>query len=335
MAASTLSHFAYYIVVEGNIYQEIEPWIISLMKSNVLYFGNNLSVLRDRNRIPENSVDLIYLDPPFNSNRNYFVLFKDRTGKSSAAHEQAFEDTWSWTEETETLYKELITTCPNQNLVITAKALREFLKESPIMAYLVAMAIRLIEMHSTLKETGTLYLHCDPTASHYLKIILDAIFSPLNFKNEIVWKRVNSKGNVQRKFGSIHDIILCYVKKKGSETWNQIYRPLREEYIESTYNNVEVQTGRRYSLDNLTASMQRASKGQIYAWKGKTPPPTRCWIYAIDRMVELEKEGRLVYSKTGYPRYKRYLDENPGEKVPDIWDDIHQISPKESLGYPT
>jgi site-specific DNA-methyltransferase (adenine-specific) len=192
-----------------------------------------------------------------------------------------------------------------------------------------------VEMRRVLKKTGSVYLHCDPTASHYLKLVMDATFGAQNFKNEIIWKRINAKGNVQRKFGAIHDILLVYARTLGHEQWNQLYRPLNAEYVEKFYRFVEPETGRHYALDNLTAAMSRASKGQIYEWRGKRPPATRCWVYAADKMEELEKQGRIVYSSNGYPRYKRYLDENPGEKIPDIWEDILIASGRESLGYPT
>lgn len=146
------------------------------MKTNVLYFGNNLEVLRDR--IPDDSVDLCYIDPPFNSSKNYFVLFKDRTGKASAAQEEAFEDTWSWTEESQAAYHEIVVEGRNRDLATTVEALRAFLHETPMMAYLVSMTIRLVEIHRVLKATGSFYLHADPTASHYLKLVLDIIFGP-------------------------------------------------------------------------------------------------------------------------------------------------------------
>lgn len=150
-------------------------------------FGNNLSVLRER--IPDESVDLIYNDPPFNSSRNFSLLFKDRTGRDSQAQSDAFDDTWSWTDESEAAFKELVTNCPNLDLSTTIETLRTFLHETPMMAYIVAMVIRLLEMHRVLKSTGSMALHCDATANHYLKIILDVIFGPRNFSNHITWKR--------------------------------------------------------------------------------------------------------------------------------------------------
>ncbi len=300
--------------------------------NNTLYYGDNLKILREY--IQDESVDLIYLDPPFNSNRSYNVLFKNENGTDSEAQLTAFDDTWHWDFYAAKTYHELVTTAsPEVSTMIGA--LREFIGTNQMMAYLVMMTARLIELHRVLKSTGSLYLHCDPTASHYLKIILDTIFGGDNFKNEVVWQRINAKGNVQRKFGAVHDIIFVYAKKLGSEKWNQVYRPLNPGYVEKTYRYIEEGTGRRYMSDNLTASMSRASSGQIYEWKGKRPPSTRCWVYAKDKMEELDRQGRILYSKTGYPRFKRYLDENPGEKIPDTWTDINVAFGKESLGYPT
>ena len=299
---------------------------------NTLYYGDNLPILRKY--VADESVDIIYLDPPFNSNRSYSVMFKDESGSDSHAQITAFEDTWHWTFETEQTYQELIASGPHR-VGFMVGALREALGTNQMMAYLVMMAARLVELYRVLKPTGTLYLHCDPTADHYLRMILETIFDSHNFKNEIIWQRINAKGNVQRKFGAIHDVIISYAKHLGEETWNQLYRPLDPAYVADMYRYVEEGTGRRYRHDNLTAPSLRASKGQKYVWNGIKLPKTRCWVYAKDKMEELEREGRIVYSKTGYPNYKRYLDENQGEKLPDLWTDIHVASGHESLGYPT
>ena len=206
------------------------------MKTNVLYFGNNLSVLRER--ISDESIDLIYNDPPFNSNRNFFVLFKDRTGKESQAQSNAFEDTWSWTDESEATYKEIITTCPNRDLATTIEALRAFLHETPMMAYLVAMAIRLVEMHRVLKATGSMALHCDATASHYLKIILDIIFSPRNFCNHITWKRSDGHNDAKKQFPAISDHILLY-RKSDKQTFNKQFAPHADQTLQDWYQFLE------------------------------------------------------------------------------------------------
>ena len=303
---------------------------------NTLYFGDNLELLK--NHIADNSVDLIYLDPPFNSNRDYNVLFKEQSGSESPAQIKAFGDTWNWAGAA-SAWHDFATICPVPKVYELMQGFRNAIGENDVMAYLVMMAPRLYHLHRVLKPTGSLYLHCDPTASHYLKTILDCIFGVKNFKNEVIWQRITSKGNVQRKFGAVHDTILYYAKQRGTEVWNQQYSALREEYTNTFYRHTDIDpiTGeeRKYSLGDLTASMQRASKGQIYEWKGVTPPPSRCWVYAKDKMDKLYEDGKIVITRNGFPRLKRYLDENMGEKVSDIWDDIYQISAKEYLGYPT
>ncbi|MDP2984413.1 MAG: DNA methyltransferase [Candidatus Latescibacter sp.] len=270
------------------------PW------KNKLYYGDNLRIMREY--LDDESVDLIYLDPPFNSKATYNVLFREKNGSDSSAQITAFDDTWHWDAAAAETYHDLVTRGP-QKLAALMDAFHSFLGQNDMIAYLAMMAARLVEMRRVLKPTGSIYLHCDPTASHYLKIVLDSIFGGENYKNEIIWQRINAKGNVQRKFGAVHDVILLYAKILGKEQWNQVYRPLDQSYIDKTYRFIEEGTGRKYSLDNLTASMQRASTGQIYEWKGKRPPATRCWVYAVDRMEELDRQGRIIYSKNGYPRF--------------------------------
>src|SRR5687768_10221605 len=177
---------------------------------NALFYGDNLPILRDY--IPSESVDLVYLDPPFNSNRNYSVLFKNEKGMESEAQITAFEDSWHWNQSAEDTYRELVTDAPDRvgKMII---AMRDFIGENQMMAYLVMMAARLVELHRVLKPTGSLYLHCDPTASHYLKIVLDAIFGPKCFSNEIVWGRTNARSTDQR-WPRLHDVILFYTKSQ-------------------------------------------------------------------------------------------------------------------------
>ena len=180
---------------------------------NRLYYGDNLEILRSREYFPDEYVDLIYLDPPFNSNRNYNVLFRSESGIDSEAQITAFEDTWHWGETAEDTYRDLITDAPEK--VSTAiEALLNLIERNQMMAYLVMMTARLVELRRVLKPTGSLYLHCDPTASHYLKIVLDAIFGVENFRNEIVWKRTSAHNDAKR-FGKIHDVIFYY--SKGSD----------------------------------------------------------------------------------------------------------------------
>src|SRR5215211_6836121 len=171
--------------------------------TNTLFYGDNLPILREY--IPDKSIDLVYLDPPFNSNRNYNVLFRDESGREAEAQIEAFEDTWHWSEAAEDTYHELVTEGSDE-ISKAISALRDLIGTNQVMAYLVMMAARLVELHRVLKPTGSLYLHCDPTSSHYLKILMDAIFDPTNFRNEIIWRRTGSHGKVKR-YGPIHDTI--------------------------------------------------------------------------------------------------------------------------------
>ena len=303
------------------------------MEGNILYYGDNLDILREH--IPDNSIDLVYLDPPFGSRQNYNVLFKEEDGSASAAQVHAFEDTWHWNQASEDALSDMIRNAP-PNLVDLMNGLLSFLGRNQFTAYLVMMAPRLLELHRVLRSTGSLYLHCDPTASHYLKIILDQIFDVRNYRNEITWKRTTAHSNVGKRYGVITDSILFYVKT-SNYTWNQQYSPYSEEHIRKSYRHVEEETGRHYASRDLTASMQRASSGQLYEWKHIRPPSSRCWSYAKEQMEKLEAEGRIIYSKTGYPRQKVYLDEMPGIPLQNIWTDISTISSwsSERLGYPT
>lgn len=300
---------------------------------NTLYYGDNLDILRDH--IPTASVDLVYLDPPFNSNRSYNVLFREESGKESEAQITAFDDTWHWNHATEQLYTELVTDI-NGDVGAMIGALRGVIGENQMMAYLVMMAARLVQLHRVLKPTGSLYLHCDPSASHYLKVVLDTIFGAQNFRNDINWKRTSAHANVGQRYAVVQDRLLFYSKSE-QWTWNAPYLPYSDAYIKSHYSQVEPSTGRRYTTRDVTASMQRASSGQLYEWRGIRPTPSRCWAMAKEKMEELDAAGRLVYSGQGMPRMKLYLDDMPGTPCDDIWLDVPPINSQaqERLGYPT
>jgi site-specific DNA-methyltransferase (adenine-specific) len=195
------------------------------MNTNTLYYGDNLKILRKY--VSDESVDLIYLDPPFNSKRAYNVIFKDQTGKDEPAQIQAFEDTWQWTQDTQETYDEIMGGKFPVELKNVMEAFKGFLDRNNLMAYLTMMAIRLVEMHRVLKDTGSIYLHCDPTASHYLKILMDQVFGVKNFRNEIVW-RYRRWPSKQKNFQRMHDTVLRYSKTPNSK-WNQLYDPLSEE----------------------------------------------------------------------------------------------------------
>ena len=231
---------------------------------NRLYYGDNLEILRSREYFPDECVDLIYLDPPFNSNRDHNVLFKEESGEDSEAQITAFEDTWHWGETAEATYRELITGAPEK--VSTAiEALMNLINRNQMMAYLVMMTARLVELHRVLKPTGSLYLHCDPTASHYLKIVLDSIFGPIRFRNEIIWKRTSAH-NDARRYGSVHDILLYYTKSEEF-TWNETFTEFDEKYLKRFRHSDP--DGRVWTDDNLTAK-GLSGGGYTYEYKGAT-----------------------------------------------------------------
>ena len=209
---------------------------------NTLYYGDNLSILREY--FEGESVDLIYLDPPFNSNRSYNVLFKEESGREAEAQITAFEDTWHWGPTTEKTYQDLVT-LGDAPISGAMSAYRQSIGANQMMAYLVMITARLTELHRILKPTGSLYLHCDPTASHYLRIVLDAIFSPRFFRNEIIWKRSAAHGG-SVSYNNIHDVLLYYSKTERP-TWNSPRSAHDESYIKSHYSNVD-EDGRPYQL---------------------------------------------------------------------------------------
>lgn len=303
------------------------------METNVLYYGDNLEILRKY--IPDDSIDLIYLDPPFNSKKDYNVLFKENDTSWSPAQIKAFEDTWRWDSRAEETYQEIITKAP-MKLAKLISAMRDGIGANDVMAYLVNMAARLAELHRILKPTGSLYLHCDPTASHYLKLILDQIFGPINFRNEIVWKRSSAHSDIgqgAKHMGRLHDIIFFY-SKSDSYICNMQFTGYKQQYIDSFYRFIESGTGRRYTLDNIVGPGGKSKGNPYYEFLGVT----RYWRYSKERMQELYEQGRIIQSKPGaVPRYKRYLDEMSGVPLQDIWDDIPPIGSqaKERLGYPT
>jgi site-specific DNA-methyltransferase (adenine-specific) len=299
---------------------------------NQLFFGDNLEILRS-GRIPVASVDLIYLDPPFNSNATYNVLFAEKTGEKSAAQITAFEDTWQWGPEAAADFDDVVRG-DRPRLAALLRAIREFLGQNAMMAYLARMAARLTEMHRVLKPTGSLYLHCDPTASHYLKMVLDAIFGTKYFRNEIIWKRANAH-NDPKRFGRISDTIFYY-SKTDKVIWNTQHTEYREEYYESHFKKDE--DGRYYRTVPLDAPRHgEGSANLIYEWKGKKPASTRTWAVRRETMEQYEREGLIRYTKTGTPTLLQYADKMPGVPLQNIWTDIAPVNPQaiERLGYPT
>lgn len=304
---------------------------------NQLYFGDNLTILREH--VPDESVDLVYLDPPFNSNATYNVLFGEQDGSRSQAQIAAFEDTWEWGTEAEATFKDVVLDRPGK-LADFLQALRGVLKTSNMMAYLTMMTPRLLELHRVLKSAGSLYLHCDPTASHYLKMLMDVVFSPTNFRNEITWKRrigMSSAVHKSNRFGVCTDIILFYAKTQNAAFHVQYNKDSEEcqRYIEERYKFVDEQ-GRRYRKSPLTNPAVRPNLQ--YEYKGY-PPPEKGWAVSRKVMEEMDRQGRLVFpaDKTRRIERKMYLDEYQGQPVQNLWIDVPFVNPmaQERLGYPT
>lgn len=299
-----------------------EAKTLDLSRNHLLY-GDCLDML---GRVPDGSVDLVYLDPPFKSDTDYNMLFGSETGDDTA-QVKAFADTWYWHAGHEDVYLSLTSRQGAVGSVV--EAMRMMLGPCGMLAYVLFMTERLIELHRVLKPTGSLYLHCDPTASHYLKLVLGAVFGPKFFQNEVVWKRSSAHSD-SKKMGSIHDVIF-YVSKSGKRTFNKIYQAYDQSYTDNFYNNKD-KSGRLYRKSDLTAA-GLSGGGYTYEWKGIT----KIWRCPIETMQEYEKQGRIYYSKNGIPNYIRYLDEMPGVPLQDVWTDIPPIGSqaKERLGYPT
>lgn len=297
---------------------------------NTLYYGDNLNIMREY--IKDESVDLVYLDPPFNSNRNYNVLFKNETGAESESQITAFEDTWHWNLQAEQTFNELINEPDNVGRMI--ESFRQFIGTNQMMAYLVMMAVRLKELHRVLKPTGSLYLHCDPTASHYLKILLDTIFGASGYRNEINWKRTSSHNDAKRKYGNVCDVIFFY-SKTDKYPFNVQYSQYSEEYVKQFYRYTDPD-GRRFRIDNMRSPNPRPNL--TYDYKGYKPHPNG-WVVSRERMEQLDREGRLYFPKSqdGRIQLKRYLDEMSGVPLSDVWSDLPPIHAhaSELLGYPT
>ena len=328
---------------------------------NQLYYGDNLDILK--RYIKDESVDLVYLDPPFKSNQDYNVLFQEKNGSRAASQIKAFGDTWTWCQEDEAIFTELVTA--GGRVANVMQAFRAFLGPCDMLAYLVMMAPRLQEMRRVMKPRGSIYLHCDPTASHYLKLLMDAVFGPASFRTEIVWKRSSAHSDAKQgraQHGRIHDVILFYTKS-DEWFWNHIFTPYNQEYVDDFYKFREQGTGRQYRMGDLSAAKpggdtkyewrvkRRMGGGEWesdleddyekprdgYEYKGVPPYKGRSWAYSKANMIEYAKEGRICYTGTGTPCYKRYLDEMPGVPLQDWWDDIGPIGAQaaERLGYPT
>lgn len=303
------------------------------MDSNVLYYGDNLDILK--RYIKDESVDLIYLDPPFNSNQNYNVLFAEQNGSRSGAQIKAFEDTWRWDQNAEAVYQEVVESGGRVSEVM--QAFRKFLGENDVMAYLAMMAPRLVELRRVLKATGSIYLHCDPTANHYLKMLMDAIFGAKYFRNEIIWKRTSAHSSANR-YGAVHDVLLFYTKS-DSYRWNQVYQSYDPLYVETFFEHQD-EDGRRWKRMDITGAGVTQAGPSGKPWRGiDVTAKGRHWAYNHEELDRLDKEGKIHWPRKegGMPRLKQYLDEMPGVPLQDVWVDIrpiHNLS-QERQGYPT
>ncbi len=327
-----------------------------------LYFGDNLEILREQ--IADESVDLVYLDPPFNSKKSYNVLFKERDARPSQAQIEAFDDTWHWTPETQNQFEILMTSSEVPREVAKGlDAFRVMLGENDVMAYLVMMTPRLLELHRVLKPTGSMYLHCDPTTSHYLKVITDQVFDPRNFRNEIIWKRTSAHSDTKqgrKGYGSIHDVILFYSRGKDT-SWIPYYTPYDQEYLEEEYRH-QTEDGRYYQEGNPTAAkpggdtsfewrVKREAEAEEWEadlddeflsprpgveYKGVPPYRNRYWAYSKENLKQFAREGRLMHRSTGAPRLMLFADGMPGVGPQDIWKDISfGANSTERLGFQT
>jgi len=303
---------------------------------NTLYYGDNLDILK--RYIPDESVDLVYLDPPFNSNQNYNVLFKEKNGSQAASQIRAFEDTWTWGQDDEAIYADLVT--KGGRVADCLQAFRTFMGPCDMLAYLVMMAPRLAELRRVMKKSGSIFLHCDSAASHYLKMLMDSIFGPANFKNDIVWKRKTGSSSYvhqSNKFGVCTDNLLFYTKTNHAELHPQYSFDAvgYKEYIEKFFKHTD-KDGRIFRIDNLANPAPRPNL--MYEYKG-FKPPANGWAISLEKMTQWDKEGRLYFpkNKNGRIQRKRFLDELKGKPVQNLWDDILPVGSQavERLGYPT
>ena len=298
---------------------------------NFLYYGDNLDVLR--RHVPSESVDLVYLDPPFNSNASYNVLFGHADGTQAAAQIKAFDDTWHWDTTSAAAFQETVT--GGGEVAQALVAFQTLLGPSTMLAYLSMMAPRLLELRRVLKSTGSIYLHCDPTASHYLKLLLDAVFGADNFRNEVIWRRTAAKGDARRKLGAVHDVILNYTKNPDDAYFEPARRPPDEEY-RARFSLDDGDGKGPYRLAPLDSPNPRPNL--TYEYKGYSPP-VKGWRVSKELMEQLDAEGRLAFPKksTGRIARKHYLNEQEWPKVGDVWSDIAplQAASDERLGYPT
>lgn len=316
------------------------------MADNILYYGDNLDILQ--RYVKDETVDLVYLDPPFKSNQDYNVLFAEQDGSRSAAQIRAFEDTWQWDQAAAEAFQKVVEHGGKVSQVM--QAFRTFLGETDMLAYLAMMAPRLVELRRVLKPTGSIYLHCDPTASHYLKLLLDAVFGPENFRNEIIWKRTSAHSSANR-CGPVHDTIFYY-NKTPAATWHEQYQPYDETYLDAFYTHHD-SDGRRWRRSDLTGDGTRDGESGMPWHSVDVTAKGRHWavpsmadqVLGLEglsphaKLTALDQAGLIHWPqrKGGVPMFKRYADLMPGVPLQDVWTDIpplHNLA-AERLGYPT
>ncbi|MCH7998650.1 MAG: site-specific DNA-methyltransferase [Chloroflexi bacterium] len=297
------------------------------LKTNVLYYGDNLDILRNHAHFPDESVDLIYLDPPFNSKATYNVLFRETSGTASEAQIEAFEDTWHWGTAAAQAYEEVIMG-PHQDVARLLKAMVEGLRHNDVTAYLTMMAVRLVELRRVLKPTGSIYLHCDPTAGPYLRVLMDAVFGPTNFRSEIVWRRSNAHSKLTRQFGPIHDTVLFFAKSDNTKFLPGI-RPHYRRYIAEQFTGEDEQGP--YRINEITGSGTRGgesgqpwrsiditARGRHWAIpKSLTSELGLKGLSQHQKLDALADKGEIVFSSSGFPRYKQRVTR--GVPYQDIW----------------
>jgi DNA modification methylase len=289
---------------------------------------------------PARSVDLIYLDPPFNSQRSYNLIYKQLTGLPVPEQEEAFCDAWELDAEKEELIREMpqrmLEQGADDDVVVFWRAWIQALRgtQPELLAYIVYMTARLLEMRRILKPTGSIYLHCDSVVTHYIKVMMDAVFGHGNFRSEIIWKRTTAHNDAKRHYGDVSDRLLYYSKTQRY-TFHRQYTAHDPAYVADKYRHTDSQ-GRRYRLDNLSSPSPRPNL--TYDYKG-FKPHANGWRYSLERMKQLDAEGRLEYPKKpgGRMQLRRYLNEMPGQPVSNLWDDIDPVNSQadERLGYPT
>lgn len=303
---------------------------------NTLWYGDCLDVLKQLYAsYPHGFIDLIYIDPPFNSKRNYNILFESVDLSDTKAQREAFADTWSNIAFEDTLdeIKGL-----DLNLYNFLRALDTINISKSSISYLSTMALRIWYMHKLLKDTGSFYLHCDPTMSHYLKIVCDLVFGERNYRNEITWKRTSSIKSSQhkdRKFPNVADIILFYTKSTSYifES-DRVKIQFSDDEIIKRYPFIDEKG--RYTRSPIFRSMGMGERPNLcYEYKGAKNPNAAGWKVSKERLIEIDNEGDLGWSTNNVPFRKFRPEHTKGFLLTTIWDDIEQTGGSERLGYPT